>query len=464
MSPLFGMSERIRALRWFLPALAVVVIAGVIVRSQIDSAPAATGKPANVLVILTDDQRADGWQHVMRSTMKWFGDRGRWFPNAFATTPLCCPSRASIFTGQYAHNHGIHNALGDGPFPHDRTIQAQLSQVGYHTAIVGKYLNGWPAAEDPPYFERWAITPKATFDTDARWGIDGRVEVTDRYSTTLIRDYASSLLDEWETDDATPWFLHLSVMAPHPPATPEPIYADTGTGPFQRTPGMDEADRTDKPPYIQAQPLRKSRYIQEHRIPQLRSLKSVDDLVEAVFQQLGALDERGNTLVVFASDNGYLWGEHGDLAKSDPYLESVHVPLFLYWPRRVDVGVVDERLVGLLDLAPTILDAAGIEPTGMDGNSLLRNDWDRDELLLEYWQGGGHSTPTWAGIQMLDSQYVEYYDEADAVTFREFYDLANDPAQLENLLGDDDPGNDPDVGTLGDRLRELRSCAVASCP
>ncbi len=142
----------------------------------------------------------------------------------------------------------------------------------------------------------------------------------------------------------------------------------------------------------------------------------------------------------------------------------MHVPLFLYWPRRVDVGVVDERLVGLLDLAPTILDAAGIEPTGMDGHSLLRNDWGRDELLLEYWQGGEHSTPTWAGIQKLDSQYVEYYDEADAVTFREFYDLANDPAQLENLLGDDDLGNDPDVGTLGDRLRELRSCAVASCP
>ena len=176
--------------------LLAALVAGLVfvrIRSE-PTAASAAARPVNVLVILTDDQRADGWQEVMKSVMKWFDERGTHYPNAYATTPLCCPSRTSIFTGQYAHNHGIHNALDDALFPHDRTIEAALSDADYHTAILGKYLNGWPAADPPPYFERYAITPKVRYDTETRWGIDGRIEVRTDYTTTFIEQNAISLL------------------------------------------------------------------------------------------------------------------------------------------------------------------------------------------------------------------------------------------------------------------------------
>jgi arylsulfatase A-like enzyme len=196
----------------------------------------------------------------------------------------------------------------------------------------------------------------------------------------------------------------------------------------------------------------------------LRSLISVDRMIGALMRQLRSEHELNNTLVVFASDNGFMWGEHGDFGKSDPYLPSVQVPLFLRWPGHVPAGEVDRRLVALLDIAPTVLDAAGVEPTHpMDGEDLLDPTANRKELLLEFWIFPGHPTPSWTGIVTKRYEYVEYTDENGRLTFREYYDLVHDPYQLTNLLAGTPPPT-MDVNALSAELARLRTCVGLSCP
>ena len=152
-----------------------------------------------------------------------------------------------------------------------------------------------------------------------------------------------------------------------------------------------------------------------------------------------------NTLAFFMSDNGFMWGEHGHLFKRTPYESSVKVPLLMRWPGQVEKGAVDRRLVANIDVAPTILEAAGIEPMPerpMDGRSLLGTE-ERERLVLEYWAEGGRNIPTWFSTRTKDFQYIRYEDRFGDVLFREYYDLARDPWQRRNLLGDGDPTNDP---------------------
>ena len=229
---------------------------------------------------------------------------------------------------------------------------------------------------------------------------------------------------------------------------------------------MTEQDRSDKPPFVQAQhaTLEDGRKAREG---QLRMLMSVDDLVAKVAATLRQTGETRDTLAIFVSDNGYLWSEHGVTAKGTPYSAGVHVPLLARWPGHIEEGTVDGRIVAIIDIAPTILDAVGIEPDAeepMDGRSLLDRSWTRPRLLLEYWRWRGSTAPPWASIWSRHYQYTEYFDAAGEIMFREFYDLDHDRWQLVNLLHDGDPGNDPDVGPLHDLLTEDRSCVGTACP
>jgi arylsulfatase A-like enzyme len=195
---------------------------------------------------------------------------------------------------------------------------------------------------------------------------------------------------------------------------------------------------------------------------------SVDDLVGDLFDRLEALGEDERTMAVFMSDNGVLWAEHGLYGtKRFPYLPSVEVPLFLRWPGHVAGGIVDDRIVANIDIAPTVFDAVGLAPPTdpeMDGASLL-GAGRRDRLLLEYFRSPDEpAVPTWAGTITDRYEYVEWYAEDGSITFREYYDLVADPWQLRNLLGDRRTGNDPDVGPLHARLSADRGCAGATCP
>jgi arylsulfatase A-like enzyme len=195
---------------------------------------------------------------------------------------------------------------------------------------------------------------------------------------------------------------------------------------------------------------------------------SADDMVAKIFKVLGRLNEKRDTLAIFISDNGYAWGEHGVAAKRFPYTESVQVPLIVRWPGNVAAGVKDDSLVGNIDIAPTVVEATGITPDAnypMDGRSLFAPQ-PRRELLFEYFGSRlGADVPAWASTRSSTYQYVEYYNPTtNAVEFSEYYDLTNDPWQLDNLLGDSDPTNDPPTPFFSADLQQARQCSGSSCP
>ena len=473
--PLAGARERRssgRAVSFTLGvSLALAALAVILAALAPADAHAAPRKP-NILVIVTDDQPL-GTLEVMPATRRLFVRNGRSYPNAFVTTPLCCPSRASILTGRYAHNHGV---LTQEPQAFDvrTTIPRHLKRAGYLNALAGKYLNRWGASPSyapisPPYFDRWASTrPSGNGYYGTVFNVNGKQETIGGYSTDFIRRQTIRFLRDFERRDSRPWFMYTAVVAPHSPYRAKPAYRYAPVPLWLGDPSVFEDDRSDKPSFVQAA---NKTFTQGEtvRAAQLRTLMSVDDMVAAIFSELGRLGENRDTLAFFVSDNGYLWAHHGVINKTVPYLPSVKVPLMVRWPGSVRRGSVDRRIAANVDIAPTIAAAAGVTVDGppMDGRPLFDRRWTRDHLLVEYFAGDTARTPTWASLTALDYQFVEYYDEDGGVTFREYYDLVLDPWQLTNTLADGEPANDPDparVAALARQLAQERRCVGAACP
>lgn len=428
------------------------------------------GERPNVLLIVTDDQR-ERTLDVMPATRRLLEEKGTSYTEAFATSPLCCPSRASIMTGRYPHNNGVRRNEDADKLVQESTLQFYLQQNAYQTGIVGKYLNSWREAEvDPPYFDRWALIDDSNYSRvyyNFLANVNGDVFYPDGYSTTFVEDKSVRFLRQFEKRDRDPWFLYVSPFASHKPFEPEARYRDASTKLWLGNPAVGETDRTDKPPWVQSRNVRLSGGRAVSR-QQSRTLMSADDMVARIFKVLGRLNETRDTLAIFISDNGYLWGEHGVASKRFPYTQAVRVPLIVRWPGRVTEGATDDSLVGNIDIAPTILEAAGIVPNAdypIDGRSLFTAE-PRRELLLEYFGSRiGADVPAWASTRSSTYQYIEYYDPTTGTTrFTEYYDLTNDPWQLENLLGDADPTNDPPTAVLSVSLQQARRCSGPECP
>ncbi|GAB3830721.1 alkaline phosphatase family protein [Dactylosporangium cerinum] len=437
--------------------LATIVMAATLVAPA--QAVAAPARP-NVLLLLMDDART-GQTFVMPRALAWLRDHGTSFPNAMVSTPSCCPSRATILSGRYAHNHHVTQQSAVGRFDHTRSLQHELYTAGYRTAAVGKLFNTWDLTRRPPYFDQWALTGGGYVDAD--FVVDG-VATKAPYSTTFIGSQVNRYLDRFERDDARPWFIYAGFTAPHAPQVPEPRYANVSY-PWAGNPATRETDRSDKPAYVRHF-NRTQEQGAEERQGQLRTLRSVDDEVESIRRQLEARGELENTLVILMSDNGKFWGEHGLQEKFMPYLQAERVPLLMSWPGRLDRGD-DPRLAANLDITPTVLAAAGLTPSyQVDGRNLLVPG-DRSALLTEYWRdpANGAGIPPWASTYVPERyRYTELYDDTGAVIDREYYDLARDPWQLTNLLRDGVPGNDPALGPLSAALARQRTCAGPACP
>ncbi len=498
-----------RAARRLQPIFAVVLLAAVLVAParvvHASRAPAGERQKPNVLIIVTDDQR-EGLE-VMPKTLAWFGQgrlpntpgrgererreasqearpfggsggrsfvpdppdprlwlmpktiawlrgAGTLFTNAFTPTPLCCPARASIFTGRYAHNHGVRTNPKGGLIDRKTTMQHYLHDAGYRTGLYGKYLQGWPIERPPPDFDRYAMLKFCSCPRDyggGSWNVQGSVQRVNEYVTSFIGRNAVSFLD---SSRSAPWFLYLAVPNPHPPFVPEPKYAGAAVPPWHPGEGVFEADRSDKPPYVQARHGNPNGG-RASRLRQFRTLMSVDDMIDRILEQLARTGQLDRTLVLFTSDNGYMWGEHGWIDKRVPYTESIRVPLLAHWPQGILMGPEDQRLVSSVDIAPTVLRLARVRPAHeLDGRSLL-GDYVRKRILTEYWNEG-LAIPSWASIRTREGQYVEYYDSGGRVTFTEYYDLLRDPAQLENLRRP--------PSRWREQLEADRACVGRACP
>ncbi|MEV0291633.1 sulfatase, partial [Kribbella sp. NPDC050820] len=362
--------------------------------------------------------------------------------NGHVTTPLCAPSRSSVFSGRYAHNHGVRNNAASHQLDQSTTVQRYLKQAGYRTGLFGKYLNSWTLSDSPPHFEEFALLQPGY--VDAQWNVNGTVQTINGYTTNIIKNKTLAFLNK-ATTDTRPWFAYVTPYASHEPNTPAAQYADTVVPDWNGRPSVPENDRSDKPAYVQnaTNTPADGKAVRQR---QLRTLLSVDDAVQAFKDKLAALGQLDNTLVIYIGDNGFQWADHGLLGKGTPYSPAHEVPFHLSWPAGgLGAGTTDNRIVANIDIAPTILDAAGITPThSVDGKSLLTG-FTRDHVLVEWWkQGSAGVKDSWASYVAKNKQYVEYYDQyTDAngnlfgtgqKTFREYYDLASDPYQLTNKL------------------------------
>ncbi|MGH9000683.1 MAG: sulfatase-like hydrolase/transferase [Acidimicrobiia bacterium] len=443
-------------------AVSAVAISLVVPAAEVGS---ATARRPNILVVVTDDVRTEGMD-VMPATRRWLGGGGTTFTEAYVTTPLCCPSRASILSGRYAHNPGVRTNSDGHRLDQDTTLAARLARARYRNAIAGKFLLFWDLERPPPHFDRYAITNGTRYHGDA-FSIDGRIRRVEQYSTSFIGDTARRYLGEFEADDDQPWFVYVAVQAAHSPFVADERHREARVPRWEPGPAVPEEDRSDKPAFVRRHHFSRDRAA-EFRRAQLRTLISVDEMMDKLRRELMRLGEEQDTLVVFTSDNGYQWGEHGLRSKGLPYTESIKVPLLVRWPGRIPAGRIDDRLVSLADIAATAAEAAGSEAQGqppLDGRSLL-GEGRRRQLLVEYAEDRFFPYPTWALLRGADFQYVEYFDgDRGRAVFREYYDLASDPAQLDNLLGDDETANDPArAERLSADLARARRCGGSACP
>jgi arylsulfatase A-like enzyme len=417
------------------------------------SPPAEENRP-NILLIVTDDQR-EGLE-VMPKTATWLRDGGTTYANAYATTPLCCPSRASIMTGRYVHNHGVTTQEGAQKLDQSSTMASYLQAAGYRTSIFGKFLNGWPLTKNPPGYDRWAYfenSPASFINGD--WNVQGTVQTISQYATGFIADQANAFLSE---PSPHPWFMYLAPPNPHKPYTVESKYVGSSVPAWSGNPATFETDRSDKPPFVSNYSYTYSQG-KSTRAKQYRTLKSVDDMVESVMSTLAANGQLDDTLVFYISDNGLLWAEHGLISKSVPYTQAIKVPMFVRWPGHLPAGFTETKMVANIDIAPTVYEALGITPrTAVDGRSLL-SPVVRDRLLIEYFKGPNASinAPPWASMVTGSGQYVEYYaTNGKTLTFTEYYDMITDPWQMENRRV-------PPEGWAAQLARD-KTCAGSTCP
>ncbi len=428
------------------------------------SRPGGVTRP-NIVLVLSDDQRWDLMQYLPITTSR-LSNRSVRFTNAFASTPLCCPSRASILTGRYAHNHGVlQNGLPNGgatKFNATATMAVWLQQSGYRTGFVGKYLNDYVKLA-PAVQPGWTVW-QAFFSDDGvfynyKFSENGVERLfggaTQDYSTDVVKDKAMAFIEG--TPLTQPFFLLFAPVAPHAPAIP--AQRDIGTFaslPPWRPPAYNEADVSDKPFWIRQLPLISSTTSASsdalHQ-RQVESLQALDRAVGAILDTLGRLGRLSNTYIIYTSDNGLSWGEHRWVdSKACVYEECVRVPLWVAGPGIT--GRPDGHLVENIDLAPTILELAGVAPQApVDGRSLvplLANGsapW-RTEVLLEY-LGSGSSANDFSAVRTSGYVYAEY-----ANGDRELYDLTVDPFQMTNVFND--PAYTSEIPTLQSLLAALK--------
>ncbi len=515
---------------------ALLVFAALVGAGFAARAPAQVPVPAgpNFIIVMSDDQ-APGMMRALPTVTGRLGRRGTTFDNAFATYPLCCPARATLLTGEYAHNHGTkgNNPLSGGGYAAlrdpDRTLATWLQAAGYQTGFVGKWLNGLRTPHRaPPGWSEWdglvgeggeglsSFYNYDVFEPDRTPRHFGD-RPADYQTDALTSQYAVPFIDAQALTPG-PFFLWLAYHPPHngvgrddpagrrcsqgPPASrrgrqsaiPPPRYAHSySRARVPRPPSFDERNVRDKPKFVRRRPRLSrgdlARIDRDYRCG-LAALKALDDGVARIVDHLKATGQLSNTVLMFLTDQGVMAGEHRiKRGKNRPYEEAIKVPLLMSGPRIAANSVVDAPVANT-DLAPTILDLAGVQippelSRPIDGTSLVPVLGgavpDPQRVVLIEGRGNvagarrGFKVRSYVGVRTARYAYFEYrrgrFDSRQAgidapigagrTTERELYDLARDPYELRNR--DRDRAYAEARRRLSDLTAALEHCSGPEC-
>jgi N-acetylglucosamine-6-sulfatase len=495
------MMEWARVLRIMALLAAVgvaVVLLGMGFALQPEDSVQAQARP-NIVFVMTDDQAESTLSH-MPNVQGLIKQKGRTFTNAFNVYPYCCPSRATIQRGQYAHNTGIFGnaAHNGGGYPlfnqldlERSTVATWLDAAGYRTVHMGKYMNEYsPKIDQPP--PGWDV-----FDTPT---------VPYQSGETMDATKANQAMAQLrvEAPKAAPFFLQVGFEAPHVTNDYEFQYEGMFAGErVPRVPGFDEQDisdkpryiRQDKPPLAQQTNRKVSTVCKDNElnsieqndceyVRQLRNLQTVDRFVKNAVDYLASQGELSSTYIVYYTDNGNHWGEHRlDFGKLSPYETDTGFPLLIRGPN-IPAATTSNKLVGNQDIAPTFAQIAGATaPSFVDGRSILRvadssttNDapwrtalyaerrWNTEWTLPS--KASPEYVPPWEAIREENLVYIRYGDDPWTAVkdegFKEFYDLTTDPYQNRNLAYYREVSQTT-LDRLNSRLERLRGCVATAC-
>ena len=447
-------------------------------------APSRAATPRNVVFILSDDHRYD-FMSFMKGAPPFLKtpslDRmaagGAHVRNAFVTTALCSPSRASILTGQYAHRHGVVD--NSSPIPSGTTFFPQsLQRAGYRTAFLGKWHMGEADADDAPRpgFDHWVSFRGQGVYNDPVLNINGQRRQVRGYTTDVLTDQALEWLKGRGTAEPDrPFFLYLSHKAVHAEFVAAPRHQGRYANeriPRPETMANTEANYRSKPHWVKEQ-----RYswhgvdYMYHGAMQFdgfyraycETLLALDESVGRVLDYLDAAGLSESTLVIYMGDNGFLLGEHGLIDKRNAYEDSMRVPMLAYAPGFIEPGSTITQVVRNIDVAPTLLELAGVaRPDDMDGRSVLpvlRGEsvtWEGELLYEYYWEYAFPHTPTTLAIRGDRYKFIYYPGVWD---LQELYDLETDPQERHNLI--DVPEHRQRIAEMRGRLWDLLESADA---
>jgi N-acetylglucosamine-6-sulfatase len=431
--------------------------------SQPPSSVASDSRP-NIVFILVDDLRWDelgcaGHPFVKTPNIDRIAGDGARFRNAFMTTPLCSPSRASFLTGQYAHTHGITDNVNRSAASHQLvTFPLLLHQSGYETAFIGK----WHMGNDDtprPGFDRWVSFKGQGTYLDPEINEDGKDVKSGGYITDLLTGYAVEFIKRRHDK---PFLVYLAHKAIHPEAKQRDDGSVDLTNaelfiPAERHRDLYAGKKIPRRPNAMRPPVGKpalERRIgnlpplgantatpDEGVLGRLRTLMAVEDGVGDILRALQETGQLDNTVIVFAGDNGYFYGEHGlSVERRLAYEESIRMPLLVRYPRLIKAGTVRDEFALNIDLAPTLLALAGAPvPGNMQGRSLVpllkgeKPQW-RDSFLIEYYTDRVFPRMLQMGYKAVRTGRWKYIHYLELQGMDELYDLKTDPYEMKNLI------------------------------
>jgi N-acetylglucosamine-6-sulfatase len=464
-----------------LPAQAVPAAHPMGVPSAV-AAAAVAERPPNIVLITTDDQASSDLRWMPR-TRRLVGDAGVTFANATANNPVCAPSRASLLTGQLSQNNGVHGNVGPWggyrAMDNQHTVATWLHEAGYRTGFVGKYVNGYhgpPRSErDQPGWDSFSAITKGIYRYYGYRMLQGGPDGTShwygrRHSNDVIADRTADLVDGFAGEEQ-PFFIWSSYVAPHNvcrggrcrdrprPATRHRHVLEGVRSPHLAKKSFNEEDVSDKPRQVRSQRLVDPHRAQTVFTRRIQTLRSADEGIADTIRALARNGVLRTTLVVFASDNGFLVGEHRSMGKVLAYREALSVPLLMRGPGIPQRGV-RRQLVGIVDLPATFAAIGGATPDLLlDGTSLL--PYARQDLpqppTTQLIGTAGNQAREWLyrGVRTHRYTYVEWSNG-----FRELYDHRIDRAEMKNRAGG--PRHALEAA-LAERLVELGDCAGAAC-